>query len=111
MNNVVSLLLLQVWSLPTGAGIPSPATQFFNTPIRGLLLQMNRDPIRINNNDAQYGAHKACQDKYVKGNDTCKDSLSFCIGHTVAVQCEDWALWMYRVIEGANSSDHRGDPK
>ena len=38
---------------------------------------MNREPININNDDAQYNALKACQNTYVKNNDACKDSHSF----------------------------------
>ena len=38
---------------------------------------MNRDPININNDNAQYEAHKMHQNKYSKGSDTHKDSFSF----------------------------------
>ena len=34
---------------------------------------MNMEPININNDDTQYEALKACQDKYVKHSDTHKD--------------------------------------
>ena len=50
---------------------------------------MNREPININNDGVYYEALKAHQNKYIKENDTCKDSLSFPIGPTVAIQCED----------------------
>ena len=43
-----------------------PATMLFNRPIRGLLPQVNREPIDINNDDAQYKALKAHQNKYIK---------------------------------------------
>ena len=75
-NNDVSLSLLQIRSTPIGAGL-SPAILLFNRPIRGLLFQMNRKSINIKNDDAQYEALKAYQDKYVKDNDTCTDSLLF----------------------------------
>ena len=52
--------------IPIGAGLPSPATQLFNRPMVGL----NREPININNDDAQYKAFKARQNKDIKGSDT-----------------------------------------
>ena len=69
---------------------------------------MNRELININNDDAQYEALKACQDKYVKDSDTHKDSLSFPAMYTVALQCEDWGPWMHGVIKEANNNDHKG---
>ena len=50
---------------------------------------MNRKPISIKNDDAQYKTLKAYQVKYVKNNDTCKDSLSIPVGFTVAFHHED----------------------
>ena len=75
-NNAINLALLQIRSTAIGAGLPSPTTLLFNRPIRGLLLQMNRVPIKINNDNPQYEAPQACQDKYVKKSDTYKESLS-----------------------------------
>ena len=69
---------------------------------------MNRKPININNDDAQYEALKAHQDEYIKDNDTHKDSLSFPIWSTVAVQHEDGGPWVHRVIEKANNTNHNG---
>ena len=80
----------------------------FNKPTRGLLPQMNREHKNINNDDAQYEALKVHKDKYVKDNDACKDSLSFPIGSTVVVKCEDGGPWIHKVIEGANNSDQNG---
>ena len=94
-------------STPVGAGLHSPAMLLFNRPIRGILPKMNRGPININNDGTQYKALKSCQDKYVNGNDICKDSLSFPIGSTVSLQCEDGEPWMNGVIEEPNNSDHR----
>ena len=71
---------------PIGTGLPSPATMLFNRPIRTLLPQMNREPININADDEHCEALKACQDNC---NYTFKDSFSFPIGSTVAVQHED----------------------
>ena len=88
-NNDVNLTLLQTRSTPINAVLPSLAMLLFNRPIRGLLPEMNREPIKINNDDAQYEALKAHQHKDVKNNDTHKDSLSFPIGSTIAVQHED----------------------
>ena len=72
--------------MPIGTGLPSPATLLFNKPITALLPQMNREPININADDEHYEALKSCQDKYLKGNDTHKNLLSFPIRSTVAVQ-------------------------
>ena len=57
----------------------------FNMPMRSFLAKMNREPININNKDAQYEAIETQQDKYVKNNDPCKDSLSSLVVYTVAV--------------------------
>ena len=107
-NNGVNLALLQIRLIPIVASIPSPAMVLFNIPIRDLLSQMKRKPININNNDVQYEALKACQDKYVKDNSIHKNLLSFPIGSKVAVQCEDGGPWMYGVTEEANNSNHSG---
>ena len=45
-----------------------------------------------------YKALKACQDKYLKGSDTSKDSISFMIGPTVAMHWEDEGPWMHGFI-------------
>ena len=42
-NNEASFALIQIWSTPTGAGIPSPATLLLNRPIRTLLSQVSRE--------------------------------------------------------------------
>ena len=39
----------------------------FNRPVRGLLPQINRQPININNDNTQYEDLKDCQNKYIKG--------------------------------------------
>ena len=69
--------LLQIWSTLIGMGPPSPTTLLFNRLIKGLLLQMHREPININNDDAQYEALEACQNKYIKKNDTQKRPFCF----------------------------------
>ena len=55
-----------------GAGLPSPATVLFNRPIQGLLPQINRVPINVDNDNMQYEALEACQNKYDKGSDIPK---------------------------------------
>ena len=60
----------------------------FNRPVGGLVPQMNREPIKINNDDAQYETPKAQQGKYVKDKDA-KTHCSFPIGCPVAMQHED----------------------
>ena len=52
-NHNVNLALLHIKSTFRGTGLPSPSTMLFNRPIRGLLHQMNREQININNDDAQ----------------------------------------------------------
>ena len=47
------------------------------------------------NDGAQYKALKAQQDKYVKNSNTCKDSLSFPMGSTVAVQYKEGGPWTH----------------
>ena len=70
---------------------------------------MLREPININNDDAQYKALKAHQNKYIKSNVTHKDpSVFFSIAPTVAMQQEDRGPWMHEVIEEVNCSDPRG---
>ena len=88
---------------PIGPGLPVPATLFFNQPIRALLPQINREPININTEGEHYEALKAHQDKYLKGSDTHKDSLSFPIGSTVTLQWEDGGPWMYGLISETDS--------
>ena len=60
---------------------------------------MNRELININNYDAQYEAFKALQVKYVKENDTLKDSFSFPMGSTIAMHCKDGGPWMHGGIK------------
>ena len=57
----ISLVLLQIQSMPLGAGLPTPVMMFFNRPRRGLLLQMNKEPININNEDIHYGVLESHQ--------------------------------------------------
>ena len=44
----------------------------------------------------------------MKGDDTHKDSYSFCIGPTVVVQCEDGGPWMCSAVEEMNDTNHQG---
>ena len=107
-NNDVILALLQIRLMPIGAGLSSPAMLLFIRPIRGLLPQMNREPININNNDACYEALTAHQSKYIKDKDIHKDSFYFPIWSTVTVQCEDGGCWRHSVINEANDSENDG---
>ena len=49
INQYISLALLQIQSMPVDAGVLSPTTVVLGRPIRGLLYQMNRQPINVNN--------------------------------------------------------------
>ena len=94
-------------SPPIGAVLPSSAILVFNRPIRALLPKVNKEPSSINAND-HYGVLKAYQDKYLRGNDTCKESVFFPTGSTVAVHCEGSGLWMHGIVEKVNNIDHNG---
>ena len=106
-NTNVNPTLLQIRLTLIDAGLPSPAMLLFNRPIKGLLAQMNREPININNDDNQYEAHKTHQDSVLRT--LILSKTTFPVGSTVAVQCEEGGPWMLRVIREANTSDHRGN--
>ena len=57
-------------------GIPSPATMLFNRPIRGLLPQMNIDPINVVNDDI----HDKALETHQRKNYKCKDYSSSAVG-------------------------------
>ena len=84
-NNDVNLPLLQISLMPVGTGLPSPATLLFNRPIRALFPQMNREPININVDKEHCETLKVHHDKYLKGSDRHKGSLSFLIGSIVGM--------------------------
>ena len=73
---------------PIGTGLLSLATLLFNRPIRALLCQMNREPININADDKHYEVLKACQDKYIKGNDNNRLTFFSYSVYTVAIHCK-----------------------
>ena len=81
-----------------GAGLLSLAVMLFNRLIRGLLPQMSRDPINVDNDDLHHEALKDCQRKNYKGKDTQKDLRIFIKGATVAVQQEDRGPWTHGMI-------------
>ena len=60
----------------------SPVTPSFNNPI-------NRETIKSNADSEHYKTLNTCQDKYIKGSDTCKSLLSFPIGFAIAIQHGD----------------------
>ena len=62
----------------------------------------------FNADNEHYEDLKTHQDKYIKGNDTCKDSFSFPIGSPTAVQHENSRQWTHSVMEDVNSTDHQG---
>ena len=103
-NKDINLALLQICSTPVGTGLHSLAVMLFNRPIHGFLPQMKREPIGIDNDDVQYQALEACQNKYNQHDDTCKNPI-FSTGFTVAVQWEDWGHG--HTVE-PNRSDQRG---
>ena len=70
-NYDVNVDLLQMRSIAVRSELPSPAILLFNGPIRPLLPKMNREPTTFNSESEHYEALRTCQDKYVKGSDTC----------------------------------------
>ena len=72
--------------MPIGAGGLSPVMMLFNRLMRGLLSQMNRDPINVYNDGLHYKTLQGSQKKNDKGKDTQKGSPIFISGATVAVQ-------------------------
>ena len=106
-NRDIYLALLQIGSVPIGAGFLSLETMLFNRPIRGLLTQMGRDPIHVDNDDVHIEALEAHQRKNGKGKYTHKDTI-FIKGATVAVQYEDRRPWTHSVIAMPKNGDHRG---
>ena len=56
--------------MPMGAGLPCLGMILFNRPIRGLLPQMRRDPINVDNDDLHCKELEACQRKNLKSKDT-----------------------------------------
>ena len=69
---------------------------------------MNRELNNINADDDEHVALKSHQDKFLKGNDTCKDSLSFPMMSTVTIHQEEGGPCMCRVIEEASSTNYSG---
>ena len=92
-------------STPIDAWQPSPATLLFNKQMRALLPQINMEPINLKVDDEHCEAPKTCQDKYIKGNVTSKDSFSSPIGSTVADQHKEW---VHGMVEEMNVTDHQG---
>ena len=66
----------------------SPATMLLSRPIRGLLPQMSREPINVNNDNAQYKTLEDHQKIYIMDINTQKDHsvLFFLARSTVALQ-------------------------
>ena len=106
-NRHIHLALLQICSVLIGAGLHSPATMLLNRLIRGMLPQMNRDPINQDNDDQHCEALEAHQRKNDRGKNTLKDLPIFITGSTVAVQWKDRGLWTHGVIVKPNNDKHR----
>ena len=51
MVNLINFVVLQIGSVPTGAGSPSQATLLFYRTIRALLPQVNRAAINYHEDD------------------------------------------------------------
>ena len=72
----------------------------FNKPIRVLLPLIIREPVSIiNNDDAQYKAIRAYQNRYMREKDTHRDLLAFPVGSTVTMHHEDGVPWMHGFIK------------
>ena len=99
---------MQMKSTPKGTALHSHRNLLFNRPIRALLPKMNREPINITADHEYYEILIACQDKYLKGDNTCIESHSFPIGSTVAVQLKNGGPWTYGIVEEVNYTDNNG---
>ena len=83
---------------PLGQGLPSPATMLFNHPIRGIMPEINRLPVGIDNDDK---CHKAIIKRQTENDkDTSKNFASLPMGSTVVVEWEDWGMWTHGTIKG-----------
>ena len=88
--------------------VPNPAMLLLNRQIRGLLPQIHRVPIHVNNDGAQYEASKHVRTNVARTMILTKIYLFFSVGSTVPVQCKDCGLWINRVIKEVNGNNHRG---
>ena len=69
---------------------------------------MIRKPINVNNDDAQHEVFKAKYETTLRTMCTENDPALFSEGPILAVQWKDGGPWTYRVMEGPNGSDHKG---
>ena len=83
--NDVNFAFLQIRSGSIGAGLPREAALMFNRHIRALLYQINKELINLNSVNENCEALKLQQDKYLRDNDTPKDSLSFPARSSIAL--------------------------
>ena len=96
--------------MPVVAGLPSPATMWFNRPIKGLLPQMSRELINVNSYDMHYVDLEAHQKNMIRTLILKTHPFAFLTGVRVAVQWKDGWLWMHGVIVEPNAIDHRACP-
>ena len=104
-NQDVSLALLQIQSTPLGTGQPNPPMLLFNRSIKGLLLQMLREPINVVRMMFNMGPMRSIRKKYSKNNYTQKPYF-----HRICSNCamEDGRPWMQGVAEEAKAVTTRG---
>ena len=65
-----------------------------------------REPINYNADSKNYEALKLWPDNFLKDNDTHRDSNSFPIQSTVAMQRDDDGPWKHGMIAKSNSAAH-----
>ena len=106
-NRDIHLALAQIHLMPTGAGLLSLAIMLFNRLIRGLLPQMRRDSINVDNDDLHHEALEAGQRKNDKGKDTKKYPIVCLTRPMVAVQQQGRGLWPHAVIVETNNDEHK----
>ena len=110
-TNNVSLALLQISSTTMGMELPSAATLSCNNQTtRDSLPQIKGGSTNINNDDAQYKAHKPCEDTFVKDNDTWKDSFSFSVGSTLAMNMKTGDHGCMESLKRLTTMTTEGDP-
>ena len=100
------IALLQIWMIPLGHGLPSPATTLFNCPITGIMPIIIRPLVGIDNDEEHHEAIIKRQSKNDKEKHKSKYFVSIPIGSTVVVQEENWGPWTHGTIEGRGDQNH-----
>ena len=66
----IHMAIVQIRTTPQGQGLPSTAMLLFNCSVRGIMPEMGRPPINIDNDDQHHKTLMHRQGKNYQGNDT-----------------------------------------